>query len=118
MKLTLAEAIKRLHTFILIIAIAGWVLPYQSWLEGYVALLGTILVQWLFLDNKCILTIWENRLRNGSTPETAVHDETFIARTVNHLCGWQPSDNLVNLVSYVTIIILMAIAVARLRYNI
>lgn len=119
MKKHLADIISKLHSLILIVAIFGWIIGNTSWLKVYVVALGVILIQWLSCQNRCVLTIWEDQLRDKRivTP-TESPDETFIGRVIHKLVGWRPSDQWVNMVSYALIIVLMLIAFFRIHYGI
>jgi hypothetical protein len=97
MKLILARFIHHAHTAIVAFSLIGWLLPTTEMLQIYIVIMVAIMGQWAVCDNKCILTIWEDKLRgNKAVPGS----ESFIGQVIFRLMGWKPSEKNVDRLSY------------------
>jgi hypothetical protein len=97
MKLILAQIIHHAHTGIVAFSLVGWLLPTPEMLQIYILIMVAIMGQWAVCDNKCILTIWEDKLR-GQAHQAG--SESFIGRVLERLTGWKPSEKAVDRLSY------------------
>ncbi len=88
--LWLADAVHTLHSAIVGFFAVGWALPWAGSWWGVVVGAPIIQLNWLLLDNRCVLTIVEDRLRGPAGPaaEDAVNEgEAFIVRLLSRLVG-------------------------------
>lgn len=96
MKLLLAQIIHHTHTAIVAFLLLGWLLPTAAMLQIYVIVMIAIMGQWAACDNKCILTIWEDKLRGHAVAGS----ESFIGRVIEKLTGWRPSEKAISRLAY------------------
>jgi hypothetical protein len=100
MRLVLAELVGRLHLIVVLLTLTGWLFLDGMWLRLYGLCLGIILLQWLLLENRCILTIWEDLLRHGHSHNQKRAENTFIGRIIKQITGRTPSYRVLNAMSY------------------
>ena len=108
----LADLVNWIHTGFTLVSVSGWIWWPSSMLTYYIALLAIILVQWIVLGNRCILTDLEWRLRTGQKWRPGT-DEGFIAKLIRKL-GVNPSREVINKLPWYTVYTCMGVAVSRI----
>lgn len=108
----LADIVNWIHTGFTLVSVSGWFWWPSSSLAYYVALLALILVQWVVLGNRCILTDLEWRLRTGQKWRPGT-DEGFIAKLIRKL-GINPSREVINKLPWYTVYTCIGVAVTRI----
>jgi hypothetical protein len=113
MKLFLASLIHYLHQVIVLFTLGGWLLPTTGLLKGYIFFLALMLVQWFVCGNKCVLTLWEHRLRGAAEPR---QEASFLAQTFERFTGRRATTSCINLVSYTTVVVGALLAYTRIQW--
>ena len=109
-----AQIIAALHLLITITAISGWALPIRGWLYAYLSLLPVMVGQWWCNNDQCFLTIWEERLRTGQTPDAYDASQTFIGRLVKAILDRDLTYKAVTMISYGLVILCWLLGGAHL----
>jgi hypothetical protein len=107
----LADIVNWIHTGFTLVSVSGWIWWPSSMLTSYIALLAIILVQWIVLGNRCLLTDLEWRLRTGQKWRPGT-DEGFIAKLIRKL-GVNPSKQVINKLPWYTVYTCMTLASTR-----
>lgn len=113
MKSALAGLIRNLHTLIILIALVGWLSPSLDQLKAYCVFMVLVMGQWAVCDNRCVLTIWEDKLRGA--PEGA-GSESFIGKLLGRTIGWRPSERTVTIMSYGIGMLCLSLALLRISF--
>jgi hypothetical protein len=76
-KLLLANFLTVLHFLIGVYVNFGWIVLEEKYLLYYIASIVIMQILWVVYDDQCILTIWENELR-----DLPPNDEIFIKKII------------------------------------
>jgi hypothetical protein len=78
-----------LHFVVMIYIVTGWVVPLDAALIFYLVFLPTVVIQWQFNKNSCVLNNLESLMRNGVWRDPANREEgawlLTLARETLHL---------------------------------
>lgn len=96
------------HFFIVIFILFGWMLPC-SYLKWYLLLIAMLFIQNILIGSKCILTIWEYKLRGQ--PFGASFNQRLLHTFLN--IDWP--ERRVRVLEYVLVICLTALVLWRIK---
>jgi len=120
-RLWLARAIAAIHSAIVLLFAIGWALPWRE--SHWAVVCAAVIVQggWWLFGNRCLLTVWEARLR-GKEPEPvpAAPDEdapNFIRDGMTRLLGRRPPERWLSYATYGVLWGSFTIAAARLGFG-
>ena len=69
MRHLLAEFLKISHLLIVAFVLFGWASPFFPLLAAHLIFVPLMILQWRLANDECLLTRWENRLRNKPPSE-------------------------------------------------
>jgi hypothetical protein len=92
----------------------GWMAPWRGAL--WAVLVGALLTQlnWWVTHNRCVLTILEEWLRDGSAAASSGRDTNFVARLMTSLTGRVFPNWLAHAVAYVVLWFALIVSAVRL----
>ena len=96
--LFLADIISIVHSLLGIFIYSGFILLPEKYLPHYIIFIILIHIHWKFNDDKCILTVWENNIRNVNSVKAGYENITYVTRFLSYFYIYIDDDTSVLLV--------------------
>ena len=105
MTLALARVVSGVHTMIVVFSCVAWALPWTWAMWVAVIAYPVIQLNWWVFDNRCILTVLEEKLRGPGAKRHAADDEplNFVAELGSRILGRPVPGSWANVASYAVI---------------
>jgi hypothetical protein len=105
-----------LHLAVMVYILSGWLIANRGALVFYLVFLPTVVIQWQFNRNSCVLNNLESLIRTGRWRDIANPEEgAWLSNLIRHTLGLQIPPILLDGLVYALMAGLWALAWAHLR---